>query len=99
VALTGAVEERDAGLVLVGEGRRPPVKLVPLDPHGKVQWDAAAQGPQAAAPGEASAYDTLVRAAGSAAAQPLTVTGPLHQTQDGYRLQVRLIERQTSRTT
>jgi galactose oxidase len=99
VALTGAVEERDAGLVLVGEGRRPPVKLVPLDPHGKVQWDTVAQGPQAAAPGEASAYDTLVRSAGSAGAQPLTVTGPLHQTQDGYRLQVRLIERQASRTT
>jgi hypothetical protein len=92
VALTGAVEEWDAGLVPVGEGRRPPVKLVPLDPHGKVQWDAVAQGPQAAAPGEAIAYDTLVRAAESAGAQPLTVTGPLHQTQDGYRLQVRLIE-------
>ena len=52
----------------------------------------AAQGPQAAEPAEASAYDTLTRSAGAVGARPLAVTGPLHQTQAGYRLQVRLVE-------
>ena len=50
------------------------------------------QDPQAAEPSEASAYDTLTRSAGAVGARPLTVTGPLHQTQAGYRLQVRLVE-------
>jgi hypothetical protein len=96
VTLTGTIEERDDVLVLTGDGRRPPVELVPLDPRGKVQWDPAAQGPQAAEPGETGAYDTLARPAGSASTRPLTVTGPLHQTQAGYQLQVRLIEGQTA---
>jgi len=92
VTLTGAIEARDDVFVLGGEGRRPPVELVPLDPGGKIQWDPAAQGPQAAEPAEAGAYDTLTRTAGAVGARPLTVTGPLHQTQAGYRLQVRLVE-------
>jgi hypothetical protein len=92
VTLTGAIEERDDVLVLAGAGRRPPIELVPLDPQGKVQWDPAAHGPQGAEPGETGAYDKLARSAGSAGTRPLTVTGPLHQAQTGYRLQVRLIE-------
>jgi len=98
VTLTGTVETRNDGLVLAGEGRRPPVELAPLEPGGKVQWDPAAQGPQAAGPDETSAYDTLVRSAGSAGARPLTVTGPLGQTRAGYRLQVRLVEGLAPRT-
>ena len=92
VTLTGTIEARNDVFVLAGEGRRPPVELVPLDPGGKIQWDPAAHGPQAAGPGEAAAYDTLTRSAGAAGARPLTVTGPLHQTQAGYQLQVRLVE-------
>jgi galactose oxidase len=92
VTLTGTVETRNDVSVLVSEGRRPPVELVPLDPGGKIQWDPATQGPQAAEPGEAAAYDTLIRSAGAGRARPLTVTGPLHQTRAGYRLQVRLVE-------
>ena len=92
VTLTGTIEARNDVFVLVGEGRRPPVELVPLAPGGKIQWDPAARGPQAAEPGEAGAYDTLTRSAGGVGARPLTVTGPLHQTQAGYRLQVRLVE-------
>ena len=92
VTLTGTIETRNDVFVLAGEGRRPSVELVPLDPEGKIQWDPAARGPQAAEPGEAGAYDTLTRSAGSVGARPLTVTGPLHQTQAGYRLQVRLVE-------
>ena len=92
VTLTGTIEARNDVFVLAGEGRRPPVELVPLAPGGKIQWDPAARGPQAAEPGEAGAYDTLTRSAGGVGARPLTVTGPLHQTQAGYRLQVRLVE-------
>ena len=92
VTLTGTIEARNDVFVLAGEGRRPPVELVPLDPGGKIQRDPAARGPQAAEPGEAAAYDTLTHSAGVAGARPLTVTGPLHQTQAGYRLQVRLVE-------
>ena len=92
VTLTGTIEARNDVFVLAGEGRRPPVELVPLDPGGKIQWDPATHGPQAAEPGEAAAYDTLTRSAGAAGARPLTVTGPLHQTRAGYRLQVRLVE-------
>ncbi|MGO9784133.1 MAG: galactose oxidase-like domain-containing protein [Streptosporangiaceae bacterium] len=92
VTLTGAIEARNHVLVLAGQGRRPPVELIPLDPGGKIQWDPAARGPQAAEPAEAGAYDTLARSAGAVGARPLTVTGPLHQTQAAYRLQVRLVE-------
>ena len=92
VTLTGTIEARNDVFVLDGAGRRPPVELVPLDPGGKIQWDTAAQGPQAADPAEAGAYDTLTRSAGAVGARPLTVTGPLQQTQAAYRLQVRLVE-------
>jgi galactose oxidase len=92
VTLTGTIETRNDVFVLAGEGRRPAVELVPLDPEGKIQWDPAAQGPQAAEPAEAGAYDTLTRSPRAVSARPLTVTGPLQQTQAGYRLQVRLVE-------
>ena len=95
ISLRGTIEARDGVFVLAGVGRRPPVELAPLDPGGKIQWDPAAGGtggPQAVEPGEASAYDTLTRSPGATDARPLTVTGPLHQTEAGYRLQVRLVE-------
>ena len=92
VTLTGTIEPRNDGFVLAGAGHRPPVELVPLDPGGKIQWDTAAQAPQAAEPAEAGAYVTLTRSPGAAGAPPPTVTGPLQQTQAAYRLQVRLVE-------
>jgi hypothetical protein len=92
VTLTGTVEPRNGLLVLTRGGLWPPVELAPLDQGGKIQWDPATHGPQAASPDEISAYGTLAREAGSAGARPLTITGPLHQTQSGYQLQVRLIE-------
>jgi galactose oxidase len=92
VTLTGLLDARNDVLVLVGEGRRPPVELVPLDPGGKIQWDPATQGPQAAEPSETSAYGTLTRSGRAVGSRPLTVTGPLHQTPTGYQLQVRLAD-------
>ena len=93
VTLTGTIEARNGVFVLTAEGRRPPVQLIPLDPGGKIQWDPATQGPQAAEPGEAGAYGTLTRSARAAGARPLTITGPLRQSQQaGYQLQVRVVE-------
>jgi galactose oxidase len=92
VTLTGTIQARNGVFVLADEGRRPPVELVPLDPRGKIQWDLATQGPQPAGPGEVAAYNTLTQSAAAASAQRLTVTGPLGQTEAGYRLQVRLVE-------
>ena len=92
VTLNGTIEARDGVLLLASEGRRPPVELAPLDPGGKIQWDPAAASPQAAEPGEASAYNTLARSSAATDARRLTVTGPLQQTGAGYRLQVRMVE-------
>jgi hypothetical protein len=92
VTLAGTVGEHDGALTLTGSGGRPAVVLARLDPGGKIQWDRAAGGPQAAGPGETGAYDTLARSRAAAGARSVTVTGPLQQTQAGYRLQVRLIE-------
>jgi hypothetical protein len=92
VTLTGLLDARNDVLVLAGEGRRPPVELVPLDPGGKIQWDPATQGPQAAERSETSAYGTLTRSGRPVGSRPLTVTGPLHQTPAGYQLQVRLAD-------
>jgi len=92
VTLSGPLEARSDVLVLAGAGRRPPVELVRLDPGGKIQWDPATQGPQAAEPSETGAYDTLTLSAEAIGSRPLTVTGPLHQTPAGYQLQVRLTD-------
>jgi galactose oxidase len=64
-----------------------PVHIAELWDPETGQWTMLA-----AEPGEAAAYDTLTHSAGVVGARPLTVTGPLHQTQAGYRLQVRLVE-------
>ena len=90
--LTGTVEARDNVLLLTGGGQRFVVELIPLEPGGKIQWDRAAQRPQTAGPGEAAAYATLGQSVASGSTRPVTVTGPLNQTQAGYRLQVRLVE-------
>jgi hypothetical protein len=74
VTLTGTVKAQNDVFMLAGPGDRLPVELVPLDPGGKIQWDPATQGAQAAEPAEAAAYDTLTRSAGAADAGPLTVT-------------------------
>jgi len=92
VTLEGTLEERDGVLVLAGEDGRPPVELTPLGPGQKIQWDRAAAAPEALEPAEATAYGTLTRSGRGADAQQLAVTGPLSQTEAGYRLQVRLVE-------
>jgi galactose oxidase len=92
VTVTGTIEARDGVLTLTAEGQRPAVELLPLGPGQKVQWDQAAAAPAQVEPNEAAAYSMLIRSRRLAGAQPVTVTGPITQTEAVYRMQVRLIE-------
>ena len=92
VSLKGTVEARDDVLVMVAEGRRPSVELAPLDPGEKIQWDRAAGRPEPVTPSEGAAYHTLTHSSQAARTQQLTVTGPLLQTEAGYRLKVRQVQ-------
>ena len=91
VSLTGIVDVRGEELLLEGDGRRPAVHLAPLNRADKVQRDRAARAPQAALPGEAAAYATLATEVGGGLVRPVTVTGPLSQTDAGYTLEVRTV--------
>ncbi|KAF2667421.1 DUF1929-domain-containing protein [Microthyrium microscopicum] len=89
--LKGFVELKDNRLFLIGEGSRPDVELTRLEPQTKIQWDRVSQSPQAVTPEEADAYDKLVQSQAIDDVQTYAVTGPVSQTDDGYRLQVRLL--------
>jgi hypothetical protein len=89
ISLSGTVKRRDGKLYLAGTGRRPDVRLVSLDPAGKVQWNRAAWTPQPALPNETAAYTALATRAGGEGGKIVTVTGPISQTSSGYVLQVR----------
>ncbi len=91
VKLQGVIEERDGQLSLAASGRRPSVQLAPLTPTDKIQWNRLAGIPKPLEDGEALAYERLAAASRDLAdGRPVTVTGPLKQTDAGYRLQVRL---------
>jgi galactose oxidase len=92
VSLKGTLEAWDDVLVMVADGRRPSVELVPLGPGEKIQWDRAAARPEPVSPNEGAAYNILTRSSQAAGAQQLTVTGPLLQTEAGYRLKVRQVQ-------
>lgn len=92
VTLSGAIEARNGVLVLAGQGRRPEVTLTSLSPGRKIQWDRSAGAPEPVQASEAAAYGTLARASRTPGARHVTVTGPLTQTEAGYRLQVRLAQ-------
>lgn len=89
VTLTGAVELRGDQLFLHADDERRSVRLAPLDPADKVQWDRAARTPQPVSPEEAAAYARLVTEAAQTDAGPVTVTGPLRQTGADFTLEVR----------
>jgi hypothetical protein len=92
VSLRGKLDARGRELFLEGDGTRPSVLLMPLNPADKVQWDRSARAPQALRPDEAAAYATLAKKAGAAPERPVTLRGPLIQIDAGYRLEVRVIE-------
>ncbi|MDY7101070.1 MAG: galactose oxidase-like domain-containing protein [Actinomycetota bacterium] len=88
VTVEGSVIERDGALVLAAAPTRPSVRLGPITPADKVQWDLATHSPHPLEPDEADAYDRLA-SAGTTGAGPVVVTGPLVSTPDGYELRVR----------
>lgn len=93
VTLQGGIEARDGGLLLAGHGQRPPVRLAPLPAGEKIKWDHTKRQRKPLEPDEALAYDRLVAAsAGVPSGQPVSVTGPLKETDGGYELHVRLFQ-------
>ena len=92
VTISGRVETRDGNLFLARDRARPSVVLVPLNPADKVQWNRAARVPKAAELDEIAAYTRLATSAASMPGEPVTVTGPLVQSNTGYQLEVRLAQ-------
>ena len=91
VTLSGVIEARGGELFLAGQGRRPPVHLMPLGDADKVQWEHTTRDRKPLEEGEASAYERLkVTVMDVSAASQATVTGTLRQTDAGYQLHVRL---------
>jgi galactose oxidase len=93
VTLEGPVEGHDGTLVLQLDGSGRSVELAPLEGTEKIQWDRPRRQPQPVEREEAAAYDALAALALTTSPLRVTVTGPLHQTEMGYRLHVRLVER------
>jgi hypothetical protein len=87
VELRGPLDAQGDLLFMAAAGQR--IQLVPLAPEDKVQWDHTARAPRPLQPGEASAYEQLASAPRDG---DVTVTGPLRQTDAGYRLEVRLFQ-------
>jgi galactose oxidase len=90
MTISGPIEQIEGHLWLLGNADRPAVRLAPLDPGNKVQWDFATKAPLPLEPQEASAYASLQRAvAGQAAPALVTVTGTLLKDEHGFYLEVR----------
>jgi galactose oxidase len=91
VTLRGVIEEQAGELFLTGSGLRPDVQLVPLRAADKVQLNHLVRDRKPLEEGEALAYENLKVALKDLPAwHQATVTGPLEQTDAGYRLHVRL---------
>jgi hypothetical protein len=91
VTLDGTVEVRDGELLLAATRERPAVRLRPIDPASKLQWDASAHAPRPLEPEEASAYSRLASSVVETATAAV-VTGPLTETPSGYELRVRRVD-------
>jgi hypothetical protein len=90
VTLTGAAEQIDGQIWLEATTDRPAVRLAPLDPGNKVQWDLSTRAPLPLESDEASAYARLQRElAGPSAPAAVAVTGPLLKGEHGFRVEVR----------
>jgi len=92
MTLSGAIEDTNGLLRLVGTQTRPSVLLAPLDANNKVQWDFAAKANSPLEPDEANAYAKLKQLLTDepARASSITVTGPLLKTESGFILEVRV---------
>jgi galactose oxidase len=89
VTVSGTLERREGALLLSGGNDRPALPLSPLVAADKVQWDRLAHSAEPMEPEEADAYDRLAADAADGFDHKVTITGPLLQTEAGYRLEVR----------
>jgi hypothetical protein len=90
VTMAGPVERTGGQLWLSGNADRPALRLVPLDPSNKVQWDFATKEPLPLEPQEASACANLQQAVtGQGALSLVTVTGTLLKDEHGFYLELR----------
>jgi hypothetical protein len=91
VTLHGTLYREDGALHLNGGELQPAVRLAPLGAADNIGWDHRGGRTRPATQAEELAYRRLEGAVGSLSPeQRLTVTGPLKQTDAGYRLHVRL---------
>lgn len=92
ITLRGRVEERNGQLVLAASRQWPDVQLARLEGCAKVQWDRAAGASRSPDDDEPLAFERLAASVrGRANGEQVAVTGPLIQTDRGYRLHVRLL--------
>ena len=91
MTVAGTLREEFGEFQLTGPAFPAPVRLFPLAPGMKIQWDYAARKPQDATPDELQAYDKLRQQFHRAAdgPEPVRVTGPLTKTASGWNLYVR----------
>lgn len=87
VTLRGPLDAQGDLLFIAAAGQR--LLLVPIAPDDKVQWDRTAGAPRPLEPAEASAYEQLHSTPRDG---EVSVTGPLRQTDEGYRLEVRVFQ-------
>ncbi|TID17748.1 DUF1929 domain-containing protein [Venturia nashicola] len=91
--ITGIPEIQDKTLVLRGEGMRSEISLARLGSKAKVQWDPRTRLPQIPTDEEMAAYDGLFQSAVLGIVEPVSISGPLSQSDDlRYTLQVRLVQ-------
>jgi hypothetical protein len=91
MTLSGAIDQTDGLLRLVGNQTRPSVSLAPLEAASKVQWNFTTKANWPLEPDEASAYARLKQIVSdpNRPASPITVTGTLLKKQSGFVLEVR----------
>jgi galactose oxidase len=91
MTLSGAIEEKDGLLRLIGNQTRPTVLLAPLDADNKVQWDFATKSNWPLEPDEATAYGRLKQLLNDPKRQDasVSVTGTLLKNDNGFFLEVR----------
>jgi hypothetical protein len=90
VTVQGTLAAEGSNLFLDAEGRRPRILLAPLDASDNIQWNNATASPKVPDPAEANAYNSLEgERSNLAVGQPVTITGPLKETDPGYLLEVR----------
>jgi hypothetical protein len=93
VTLHGIVYEQDQSFFMAGNERRPPVQLAPLRASDKIQYDNTARTSKPMDADEASSYRRLKESYRNwSDPTEVTVTGPLTQTDTGYRLHVRVFD-------